>query len=70
MKSATVSQIHELLQIAYGHRRLVPNREPVRELVLTILSQNTSDVNSRRAFEALINRFASWEDILQAEKSK
>jgi endonuclease III len=68
MKSATIDQIHTLLQGTYGQRQLVPNHEPVRELVLTILSQNTSDVNSRRAFESLINRFTNWEDILNAEK--
>jgi endonuclease-3 len=68
MKSATIGQIQTLLQGEYGQRQLVPNHEPVRELVLTILSQNTSDVNSRRAFQSLVDRFTSWEDILRADK--
>jgi endonuclease-3 len=35
-------------------------------LVSTILSQNTNDVNRDRAFEALRNRFPSWESVRDA----
>eukprot|EP00241_Pyramimonas_parkeae_P006984 CAMPEP_0114252028 /NCGR_PEP_ID=MMETSP0058-20121206/15603_1 /TAXON_ID=36894 /ORGANISM="Pyramimonas parkeae, CCMP726" /LENGTH=333 /DNA_ID=CAMNT_0001365905 /DNA_START=139 /DNA_END=1140 /DNA_ORIENTATION=+ len=35
-------------------------------LVGTILSQNTTDVNSHRAFKNLKVKFPSWEDVLQA----
>jgi endonuclease-3 len=34
--------------------------------VLTILSQNTSDVNSGRAFRSLEERFPAWEEVLDA----
>jgi len=37
------------------------------ELVLTILSQNTSDTNSGRAFMRLRQRFASWEELLATD---
>jgi endonuclease-3 len=37
------------------------------ELVLTILSQNTSDTNSGRAFMRLKQRFPVWEDLLAAD---
>jgi endonuclease-3 len=37
----------------YGWPRRDARLDPVSELVLTILSQNTADVNSERAFEAL-----------------
>ena len=43
-----------------------PNRDPVGELVLTLLSQNTSDHNSGRAFQRLLARFESWDEILGA----
>lgn len=43
-----------------------PRVDPVSELVLTILSQNTADVNSFRAFTALRARYASWPDVLSA----
>ena len=50
---------------AYG----VPSRErrePVDELVLTILSQNTSDTNSLRAFADLKNAFPTWDAVADA----
>ena len=37
------------------------------ELVLTILSQNTSDANSGRAFMRLRSRFRTWEELLAAD---
>ena len=43
-----------------------PRVDPVSELVLTILSQNTADINSFRAFTALRARYASWPEILAA----
>jgi endonuclease-3 len=43
-----------------------PRVDTVSELVLTILSQNTADVNSFRAFTALRERYATWDDALAA----
>ena len=43
-----------------------PRLDPVSELVLTILSQNTADLNSFRAFTALRARYASGPDVLAA----
>ena len=40
--------------------------DPLEELVLTILSQNTSDVNSGRAWESLRARFPTWEQLAAA----
>jgi endonuclease-3 len=40
--------------------------DPLDELVATILSQNTSDRNSGRAFRALKARYPRWEDVLAA----
>ena len=40
--------------------------DPLEELVLTILSQNTSDVNSGRAYEAMRKRFPTWEAVASA----
>ncbi|XP_077237889.1 DNA glycosylase superfamily protein isoform X1 [Tasmannia lanceolata] len=36
-------------------------------LVSTLLSQNTTETNSRRAFESLKSVFPTWEDVLAAE---
>ncbi|XP_058195026.1 putative DNA glycosylase At3g47830 [Rhododendron vialii] len=36
-------------------------------LVSTILSQNTTDLNSQRAFASLKSAFPTWEDVFEAE---
>jgi endonuclease III len=43
-----------------------PGLPVVDELVATVLSQHTSDVNSGRAFATLRRRFGSWEEVLDA----
>lgn len=43
-----------------------PTGTPVEELVRTILSQNTSDINSERAYAELRRRFPSWEAVVSA----
>jgi endonuclease-3 len=41
--------------------------DPISELVSTILSQNTNDVNRDRAFKKLRERFPNWEDVRDAD---
>jgi endonuclease-3 len=43
-----------------------PRLDPVSELVLTILAQNTADINSFRAFTALRARYRDWDAVLAA----
>lgn len=43
-----------------------PNLRPLDEVVATVLSQHTSDVNSERAFASLKRRFPAWEEVLDA----
>jgi endonuclease III len=51
----------------YDHPRWAGSRlDPVSELVLTILAQNTADVNSHRAFMLLQSRYPTWEAVLAA----
>ena len=54
------------LRKRYGE--LLPPRrsDPLEELVLTVLSQHTSDINAERAFEGLRATFATWEDVVRA----
>lgn len=59
-------EIIERLAPVYGMPVLQPSGDAVAELVLTILSQNTSDTNSGRAFIALMRRFPSWQAIAEA----
>jgi len=57
----------ERLGERYDHPRWAgPRLDAVSELVLTILSQNTADTNSFRAFTLLRARYASWDEVLAA----
>lgn len=58
--------IYQLLVAAYGEPDWRPHLPPVDELVSTILSQNTSDVNRDKAFYALKDRYADWESVMHA----
>ena len=40
--------------------------DPVAELVLTLLSQNTSDTNSGRAYQRLVARYPTWDAVVAA----
>ncbi len=58
--------IFERLRAAYGHPDWRPYYSPMDELILTFLSQNTSDLNSGRAFAALKARYPDWQAALDA----
>ena len=63
----TVKQLLALLNREYGIPEWKLNHAPISVLVQTILSQNTSDINSRRAFESLLASFGSWESLANAD---
>ena len=42
--------------------------DPIENLVLTILSQNTNDVNRDRAFESLMRQFGTLEKVREASQ--
>ena len=41
-------------------------RDPLSELIFTVLSQNTSDVNRDRAWSSLKRAYPAWRDVLAA----
>lgn len=51
----------------YGRPVLSPRYPPVDELVFTVLSQNTADVNTERSFAALKARFPDWVSARDAQ---
>ena len=53
-------QAADLLDDFYGRPVLSPRYPPVDELVFTVLSQNTADVNTERTFASLKARFPEW----------
>jgi endonuclease-3 len=60
-------EVHGRLLEAYGEPKWRPHMDPVSELVSTILSQNTNDVNRDVAFERLVDRFPTWEQVRDAD---
>ncbi|MFO8143138.1 MAG: endonuclease III [Dehalococcoidales bacterium] len=65
-----IGRIIDTLKIQYGIPPGPPRQNtPVSVLVQTILSQNTSDTNSSRAFRSLLDYFESLESVADAETS-
>jgi endonuclease III len=65
-----VKEIIARLDDAYGVPAWRPHHDPTSELVLTILSQNTSDANSGRAFARLLEVFPTWDAVIDAPLPK
>ncbi len=63
--AAKITEIAARLRDRYGSIEVTP-RDPVEELVLTILSQNTNDRNRDRAYAALMERFGSLAAVKDA----
>ncbi len=61
------AHIHEKLLEAYGKPTWRPHLDPVSELVSTILSQNTNDVNRDVAYDRLRARLPTWEQVRDAD---
>ncbi|MBS1271760.1 MAG: Ultraviolet N-glycosylase/AP lyase [Candidatus Marinimicrobia bacterium] len=55
------------LESVYGEPEQNTRPKPMDNLISTILSQNTSDVNSRRAYKSLREHFPTWEDVYAAK---
>ena len=60
-------KVHEKLLAAFGEPIWRNPLPPVDELVSTILSQNTNDVNRDRAFDSLRAKFPTWEQVRDAD---
>ena len=63
-------QIRTTLIDNYGHPVWRNPLSPLDELVSTILSQNTNDVNRDRAFDSLIKSFPDWESVRDAPQDE
>ena len=66
------SLIHSLniLDDFYGIRHWRAGRDALDELILTILSQNTTDRNSGRAFRELKHTYRTWQEVCDATESE
>ena len=60
------TEVHRRLLREYGEPAWRPHLDAVSELVSTILSQNTNDVNRDVAFDRLRSRLPTWEQVRDA----
>jgi endonuclease-3 len=68
--AARVREIHRRLAKRFGPLDPPRRLDPLEELIRTVLSQNTSDVNRDRAYAALRERFPTWEALAAAPTSE
>jgi endonuclease-3 len=61
-----VGKVYDALAAYYGDLEWRPSTDPLSELILTILSQHTSDLNRDRAFQSMKERFPTWEEVRDA----
>lgn len=68
-----ITEILDALESQYHNEQYPPklgHSEPLDGLILTVLSQNTNDINRDRAYENLKANFPTWPDVITAGESK
>lgn len=63
-------KVDQILTRVYGRKELELDDNPLDTLVETILSQNTTDKNSGRAFRKLKDAYPKWERMLGEDPKK
>jgi endonuclease-3 len=62
--------VGKILLSIYGRPRVMRRADPVDTLVQTILSQNTTDLNSHKSFRALKRAYPSWHRLLDEDTDR
>ena len=62
----SATYVWQNLRAVYGVPELEKDLDPLDCLIETILSQSTTNINSRRAFDTLKRRFPTWEEARRA----
>lgn len=66
IKPWSSDEVYERLEASLGHIEHRPRIDATSELVWTILSQHTSDLNAGRAYDSLKERYPTWQEVLDA----
>jgi len=66
MRRSSLLSAHRKLEKLYAPVGFEPGGNPLNQLIATILSQNTTDKNSERAYASLRKRFPKWEQVADA----
>ncbi|MFH1336892.1 MAG: endonuclease III [Candidatus Zixiibacteriota bacterium] len=62
-----IKSISAKLEKVYGKKKWMVYSDPLSDLIATILSQNTSDHNSHRAYSGLRLKFKNWDEVRKAD---
>jgi len=65
-----IKRLSDLLEKEYGRKAWKVHGDPLSVLIETILSQNTSDNNSHKAFAHLRSEFKNWSEARKAKVKK
>jgi endonuclease-3 len=65
-----VRAIHRRLERHFGELAPPRRSDPLEELVLTVLSQHTSDLNADRAFASLRSELPEWDAVVRARPER
>ncbi|MXX92156.1 MAG: endonuclease III [Chloroflexi bacterium] len=60
--------IIEKLSAIYGEFEQTPRYDALDELIFTVLTQHTSDLNAERAFVQLREKIPTWEEVMVADQ--
>ena len=63
---AKVHAVYVILLETYGNNPLVSRREPMHELISTMLSHRTTGANESKAYKQMRARFPTWDDVMNA----
>jgi endonuclease-3 len=59
-------EAHLRLQELYGEQELISRRDPMRELISTVLSHRTTHADEEKAYWRMFEKFGTWEGIRDA----
>jgi endonuclease III len=59
-------EIHLRLNEVFGHLSGHPRRDPMRELISTMLSHRTTHANEEKAYFQMLERFPTWQEVIDA----
>jgi endonuclease III len=65
-----VLALRDRLRLVYGRPIAPPHHQPLEELILTVLSQSTSDRNRDVAYLRLVTRFPDWTAVRDAPNAE
>ena len=69
-RSPNYQKIKKILDKQYGDIEWRDEMETLDELIFTVLTQNTSDINAEKAFKNLKSRYINWNEIVESTDEK